>query len=204
MNKIHHVFYINLEKRTDRREQIEKEILDYGLNSITERYDAIHTPHSGIVGCGYSHLNVLKIAREREYENVLILEDDFQFTVSKETMENMFSTLYEKYPHFDVCMISYVLQQSVEIPNCDFLKRVLNGQTASGYIVNKHYYNTLIELYDWAIPLLEKTGEHWKYANDQVWKLLQRKNNWVCFTKKMGIQRDGYSDNKMCNVSYKE
>jgi hypothetical protein len=46
------IFYINLDKREDRKKEIEDELTKYEL--VGERYSAIYTPHSGIVGCGYS------------------------------------------------------------------------------------------------------------------------------------------------------
>jgi len=57
------------------------------------------------------------------------------------------------------------------------------------------FYQKIIDLYEWAIPLLDKTGEHWKYANDQVWKKIQPTSNWYCLYPRVGKQRDGYSDN---------
>jgi hypothetical protein len=59
----------------------------------------------------------------------------------------------------------------------------------------------LIELYEWAIPLLEQTNEHWRYANDLVWKQFQPHDKWYYTTRKLGKQRDGYSDNKMCYMT---
>lgn len=200
-SNIDKIFYINLNKRTDRREEVEKELTDYGLMDKSERYEAIYTPHSGIVGCGYSHLNVLKLAKERNYKNVLILEDDFMFIVSKEEFEESLQSFFETTPNFDVCMISYIVQKGEEIPNNTIIGKVIDGQTASGYIVSNHYFDVLIELYEWAIPLLDQTNEHWNYANDHVWKRLQPKDNWYYMLKRIGKQRDGYSDNKMCVVT---
>ena len=191
------IFYINLDKRADRREEIEKELSDYGLDA--ERYAGIYTPHSGIVGCGYSHLNVLKLAKERGYKNVLILEDDIQFVVSKEEFEESLRTFFESNVDYDVCLISYIIQKSEE-SSYPFLRKIIDGQTASGYIVNSHYFDVLIELYEWAIPLLDRTNEHWIYANDLVWKRLQPEGKWYYFIKKLGKQRSSYSDNKMCYV----
>ena len=192
------IVYINLDKRTDRREEIETELKKFDIEA--ERYSAIYTPHSGIVGCGYSHLNVLKLAKERGYKNVLILEDDFEFVVSKEEFEQSIATFFETTPTFDVCMISYIVQKGEEIPGNTHIGKVLNGQTTSGYIVNAHYFDVLINLYTWAMPLLESTNEHWNYANDHVWKRIQPKDNWVYLLKKLGKQRDSFSDNKMCFV----
>lgn len=195
------IFYINLNKRSDRKDEIENELTQYDLLDKSERYEAIYTPHSGIVGCGYSHLNVLKLAKERNYQNVLILEDDFTFVVSKDEVEESLSAFFDSIPDYDVCMISYIVQKSQPIPNNTLVGKVLDGQTASGYIVNNKYLDSLIQLYEWAIPLLEKTNEHWNYANDHVWKKLQSKDNWYYLLKRLGKQRDGYSDNKMAIVT---
>jgi len=192
------IFYINLDKREDRKKEIEDELTKYEL--VGERYSAIYTPHSGIVGCGYSHLNVLKLAKERGYKNVLILEDDFEFVVSKEELEESLTSFFENTPKYDVCLLSYIVQKSEEIPGNTLIRKIINGQTASGYIVNAHYLDVLIELYEWAIPALERTNEHWNYANDHVWKRLQPNANWFYFIKRLGKQRDSYSDNKMCYV----
>lgn len=197
-NYIDKIFYINLDKRIDRREEIENELKQKGLEG--ERYSAMYTPHSGIVGCGYSHLNVLKLAKERGYKNVLILEDDFEFVVSKEIMEDSLRTFFESPIEYDVCMISYIVQKGTEVPEYPFVRKILDGQTASGYIVNHHYLDVLIKLYEWAIPLLERTNEHWNYANDLVWKRLQPEGNWYYFTERLGRQRTSYSDNKECMV----
>jgi glycosyl transferase family 25 len=191
------IFYINLDKRTDRRNEIEEELLRFGLEG--ERYSAIYTPESGIVGCGYSHLNVLKLARDRGYNNVLILEDDFQFIVSKEEFEEEMTRFFKCKKHYDVLMLSYIVQETAET-EFPFLGKVLNGQTASGYLINKHYINILIELYEWAIPLLQQTNHHWLYANDHVWKRLQPPHHWFYLKKRIGKQRESYSDNKMCYV----
>jgi glycosyl transferase family 25 len=198
MQYISKIFYINLDKRTDRRQEIETELNRMGLEA--ERYAAIHTPHSGIVGCGYSHLNVLKKARDLNLENVLILEDDFMFLVDRETFDKEINQFFESElgKDFDVLMISYIVQKSRDVEGYTNVKKVIDGQTASGYIVNKRYYNTIIDLYDWAIPLLEQTNEHWNYANDHVWKRLQPVDDWYFTTLRIGRQRCGYSDNKMC------
>lgn len=190
---IDRIFYINLDKRTDRKDEMEAELKRMDLSA--ERFCAIeHPPPNGIVGCGKSHLQVLKIARERGYKNVLILEDDFVFIVTKEEFEASLSQLFDTNTDFDVCFISYNLleEQESKIP---FLKRAKFSNTASGYIVNSNYYDKFIELYEWSVPLLESTGQHWIYANDQVWRDLQEKDKWYCIIPRLGIQSDGFSDN---------
>jgi glycosyl transferase family 25 len=199
------VFYINLEYRTDRKKEIEDELNNSNISY--ERFNAILTPDFGIVGCTKSHLEVLKIARAKKYKTILIVEDDFKFIVSKDIIEKniklLFDTRLDNSTHlnttnpidFDVCMLSYNLIKSESYNEAPFLTKVLEVQTASGYIVNESIYDKLIELYEYAIPLLESTKQHWIYANDQIWKRLQPNSKWYCFTERLGIQRPSYSDN---------
>ena len=201
-HNIDHIFYINLDKRTDRLSEIQNELSRMNLSG--ERFSAVYqSPPMGILGCGKSHLQVLQMAKERGYKNVLILEDDFIFITSKEIVEENIQKLFDQKPDFDVCFLAYNLDQGVseDMPDFPFLLRTVEATTASAYIVNQHYYDKLIELYEWAMPLLEETQYHWIYANDQVWKSFQRTDKWYGFTPKLGQQSDGFSDNTNSFVS---
>jgi glycosyl transferase family 25 len=200
-SKIDKVFYINLDRRSDRRDLIEMDLGKIGL--AAERFVGI--PYEpGIVGCGKSHLAVMKMAKERGYKNVLILEDDFTFLVSKEELDVALDKFFSNVKEYDVCMLS--CQNMVEVPTRPhpFLSRLVEANNASAYIINGDYLDKLIELYERALPLLERTGEHWNYANDQVWKILQRKDRWFCFNPRLGKQRSGYSDNAKAFMDYEK
>jgi GR25 family glycosyltransferase involved in LPS biosynthesis len=168
---------------------MEKQLEKFGLNA--ERFSAIEHKE-GCVGCILSHLNVLKIAKERKYSNILILEVDFLFLVSPEKFYENIKEL-EKYKDFDVCMISYNCNNYEDICDSIFI-RINFASTTSGYIVNSYYYDKLISLYEWALPLLEKTNIHWEDANDIVWKDLQKNDNWIGFKERQGKQMASYSD----------
>jgi hypothetical protein len=71
-------------------------------------------------------------------------------------------------------------------------------------MVNHKYYDTLIKLYEYAMPKLNETRQHWIYANDVIWTNLQKNDNWYLFTTRIGRQRDGYSDNSESFVKYIE
>jgi len=202
LSKIHQyidkVIYINLDKRTDRRLEFETQAELYGISY--ERFSAI--PHSfGIVGCTMSHRDIYQLAKKQGYRNILIFEDDFEFLVSPAEFETEIVQLFESNIEFDVCMLAYNLIAS-DTCQSPHLLRVFEAQTASAYIVNMHYYDILIQLYDSVIPLLESTRQHWIYANDQAWKALQGMNCWYCTKTRIGKQRDGFSDNAQEYVSY--
>jgi glycosyl transferase family 25 len=190
-HNIDHIFYINLAHRTDRRAEIENELNLFGLSY--ERFDAVSTPGCGSIGCSYSHLGALKLAKERGYKNVLIFEDDFRFTITKDEFEERIARLFDSKIEFDVCMLGYKLLRGGD--TVGDLTRAYDAQNMSGYLVNQCIYDTLIGLYEWSSPLMKSTKQHWKYACDQAWKPLQSKHYWYCFTPKMGNQRPSYSDN---------
>ena len=199
MDKIDHFIYINLDKRTDRKTHMEEEFEKLGIppEKIT-RFPAFYNPLNGL-GCMKSHLEALKLAREKGYKNTWIFEDDFTFTVSLKEVEDNLRQLFMKSPKADVALASYIHKQPpfpalylTLFPN---IYRVVESQTASSYIVFQHYYDKLIDLFEDAYVQLELTGEHWRYANDQVWKLLQVKDVWYCFMPSLGKQRADARDN---------
>lgn len=200
-SNIDRIFYINMDKRGDRRELIEKELEKYDLMHIAERFVGIPF-EPGIVGCGKSHLAVMKLAKERGYKNVLILEDDFTFLVDKNTLEEKLCTFFEEVNRFDVCMFCCNVVRQNDCIEYPYLKRLVEASNASAYLINGHYLDTLIALYEEALPLLEQTGQHWIYANDQVWKRLQLNDIWYCFSPRLGKQLSGYSDNAQRFMDY--
>jgi GR25 family glycosyltransferase involved in LPS biosynthesis len=179
------VFYINLDHRTDRKKEIECE-----LNKLDLPFERIPGTRTspGIIGCGYSHLAALKEARARGYSNVLIFEDDFQLLVDKEAFWTFMTDVMQELPSYDVIMLAYNLQRSEETIS-NLVWKVLEAQTASAYIVHSKFYDSLINLLEEAMPLLTSTGQHWIYANDQVWKRLQPSSEWYATKLRIGKQR---------------
>lgn len=203
MENIEHIFYINLDKREDRRKEIEIELKRMELDA--ERFSGIYyPPPKGIVGCTKSHLSVILLAKERKYKNVLILEDDLVFLKTRKELDEKISILFKKKADFDVCFLAYHLHKGEVDKENPFLIKAEYAATASAYIINEHYYDKLIDLYVDCIPKLDQTMEHWNYANDQAWKVLQEKDNWYCFTDRLGRQRDGFSDNANKQLTYQK
>lgn len=77
-------YYINLDRRTDRREQFESEMSKYGLMNFFERIsaeDSINEPDPikkhGY--CGFTYHKLFKKIYDEGLENVVIFEDDAYF-----------------------------------------------------------------------------------------------------------------------------
>ena len=190
------IFYINLDERTDRRIQMEQELHKMGIKA--ERFPAIKHEF-GIVGCGQSHLAVLKLARDRGLKNVLVFEDDFEFLVSPEEFWKQINTFFAAKIDYDVVFLGYNMFSSENYNN--FLYKVLDSQTASAYIVNAKYYDTLIYLWERCVGLQAITRE-WDLAHDMQWKILQPRDNYFAFKVRLGKQRGSYSDIQQQFVEY--
>ena len=185
-----HAIYINLDRRPDRRAEIEAELSRTSL--VYERFTAVDRPDNPPIGCTQSHLGALKLAREKGYESVILFEDDFQFLVDPTVFEGILASLPDLY---DVVMLDYYIIHSE--PYNENFNRILEAQSAGGYIVHSRMYDRLIETYEEAVALFEANPHcHWLYINDQYWKRLQPVSHWYSTRIQTGRQRPGYSDLK--------
>jgi hypothetical protein len=76
-------YCINLIEREDRYLAVRTELERVGLLDETEFYRASRSKISGAVGCYTSHVNVLRAARARGLDYVLVLEDDLYFDTER-------------------------------------------------------------------------------------------------------------------------
>jgi glycosyl transferase family 25 len=199
MENIDRIFVINLDKRDDRLKEFQEEYKKYDLDSTKyERFSAIYKPSIPAVGCTLSHAEVIKIAKNRGYKNIIIFEDDFMFTVDKDYFYNKLKEFFDMNINFGVLMLEYCTFDKIDIN--ELVSYTTTASGAAGYIVNHTMYDDLINCLSFGAEMLEKTGEHWNYINDQVWKRLQGER-WLVFNKRIGQQRPSFSDLKNSFVS---
>lgn len=207
MENIDKVFYINLDHRKDRRQQFTDEINKIFMGTVLEerieRFPAIK--HSiGLVGCGMSHLKIVKDAKEKGYKYIIIFEDDFQFLISQEqfiqNINNLFNYKNDN-PTWDFKVVMLGYNTLNQTPFNDFLNITTEAQTASGYIVNSTHYDELIHCWEEGLNNFITTGMHWLYACDQCWKKIQNEK-WYIFKQRIGLQRPSYSDCSNTFVNY--
>jgi GR25 family glycosyltransferase involved in LPS biosynthesis len=181
------MIYINLDRRTDRKQEFESEVKKLGIE--VERFSAIERSPGGI-GCCTSHLELLKRARYEGLPEVLLFEDDFECLVSKEEFENVLKSLPSDY---DVVMLAYNLIRGE--PYNDQFGKVVEAQTTSGYIVHSKFYDTLIKTWETGLENYEANPSvHWLYILDQTWKPLQLTHNFYYTIPRVGRQRPSWSD----------
>jgi len=175
------VLYINLEKRKDRKEHIEKQFEDF---HNVERVDAIDTNDenkSGYFGCVLSHIKCLELARDRNYDEVIICEDDFEFVKN----DFIYPTI-----DFDVFMLEVLIK---EVEQYEDYYRIFQGEHLGCYLVKKHYYQTLIDCFKESYELLQKEFKRDYYLDVYVQKL-QIDDIFITTKDAIGRQMEDYSD----------
>jgi hypothetical protein len=187
---IKNIFYINLDRRIDRKKHLETQV--NLLNWTARRFPAILQPF-GSLGCSLSHLALLKYARRNNLDHILILEDDVTFLNPSLFLDSL-NKFLKTHTNFDVLLLAGNNLGHYEIID-DCCVKVSKCLTTTAYLVKNHYYDTLIKNYEIGINLLQlhpkKTGI---YAIDQFWRHLQQIHNWFLLTPLSVVQRPDVSD----------
>ncbi len=132
----------------------------------------------------------------------MVVEDDIEFMNPDETNRKL-NNIINSSQKWDVILLSCgyhsdlnkkINKDSVKVDGC--------SQT-TGYIIKKEYYDTLINQWEEGLKMLIKTGEG-RYACDQYWNILQKKNNFILINPVKVYQRLSHSDLVGSALSYKD
>lgn len=207
-----YIFYINLSKRTDRKKKIEiqlnkfKKYKKYNFN--IQRINAIKDNFHGGIGCAKSHIKTLLLAKKLNLESVIIAEDDI--VINNNLIFNTFEIINKmKKINYDVLILSgHGDKETYE--NENDISRAVGIQTTCLYLVKKHYFDKLINVFQESADNMEKLKnknkdiEYNTWAIDQNWKKLQKKDNWYILNNLLAYQNSDFSDieNSLVDYSY--
>lgn len=182
------LIYINLDRRMDRRQEMEAELqrVKFPPNKI-KRLSAISHEY-GPFGCNLSHATALRQAYYDGWKTVLILEDDFNFN---EGLDDIARFCGSKIP-WDAVLLTYSFEQVV--PFNELVSRLVTCSNAGAYLVKREIMMPLSGCIEEAAYRLKEKHEHWLYTNDVVWKQFMIGGRWFAFNRKLGYQRMSYSD----------
>jgi GR25 family glycosyltransferase involved in LPS biosynthesis len=179
---------------------VENELKKIGI--CGSRFNAIRL-ENGALGCSMSHLKCIQHAKENNLSHVLICEDDIQF-LDPELFKKQLNGFLKNHPDdWDVVLLAGNNMPPYEEVG-DYCVKISRCQTTTGYMVNGHYFDTLIENIKTGIQLLMREPQnHRMYAVDKYWFQLQQKDNWYLITPLTVIQKQNYSDieNRVTNYS---
>ena len=202
------VLYINLEKRTDRREALLKELdrMDFPAE-LVHRINATEDKRCGHLGCVDSHLRAIAYALDKGFKRVLILEDDFQFVLAKERILYMLQTfLAAQENRWDVLMFANGHLEYEDKTELGFIRRLKYCTTAAGYLVNGAAYLRKLqanfresrqklakEVAEKIQTLKMKRIYESSLALDQYWSTLQAQDRFYTFDPVIGKQSGSIS-----------
>jgi glycosyl transferase family 25 len=195
---IKNIFYINLDKRSDRKAHFENQMKM--LRWQAHRFPAIEH-QNGAIGCSMSHLKLLEYAKEQNLDHILIMEDDITFLNPMLFIQNL-NKFFSSEIDFDVLLIAgnnmgvfnVINENSVQVTHC---------QTTTGYLVKSNYFDTLIDNFRVGIQLLcQNINLRDIYAIDQYWSKLQQKDKWLLLTPLTVTQKPDYSDIEKRVINY--
>jgi glycosyl transferase family 25 len=190
ISDIKHAFYINLSSRPDRKQHVENQLKKIGL--IAERFNAIKMTN-GAIGCSMSHLKIIETAKANDWDHILIVEDDILFT-NPTLFVKQFNKFLSNHKSFDVVLIAGNNVPPFKVID-DTCVKVTKCQTTTGYLVQKHYYDVLINNYKTGIlNLMKNPDKPIMFAIDKYWFNLQQIHNWYLITPLTVTQREDYSD----------
>jgi glycosyl transferase family 25 len=214
--------YINLDHRTDRNASIIKEMARMKIPVTKfQRLSAVRNDR-GAIGCTFSHIKCLQLAIEKKWKNIAILEDDFIFIDSAEKVEEgvryFFEKVVPKVPDWTVVNLSRGASQQMEYVDAETFKPMGTNSSsgtpdsllykanaissASCYIVNHTFFQTLLNNFREGLVGLMKTYDKPTYACDMYWFPLQKNTNWYIFNPSLGYQYESYSDIEQRVVDY--
>ena len=194
-------YYINLQKRRDRKYHILNQLNKIGINKndIT-RINAV-PKKNGHFGCALSHLKTLEKIYQDGVEYGVVLEDDFTWKFSSEiTLKVLNQVMKDK--DWQVCLLACNGKTERKSRYCS---SVISCQTTSGYIIHRNYIPILKKHWQWYIDnkiISDKRDKRLLLENekgsaiDQSWKILQRRDRdkWIITKPILGKQIESYSD----------
>lgn len=199
LNQIPRILIINAENEPERLNKLKKRLQDYQVD-LENTTRILYEPSKSIplMRCAKAYLTAFRHAQARNYDYVLIMEDDFDFSSDFKPSQITFliNDFIRQVPKKDWDVV-FLVQRGASTKPTDypFLDKVIRSLTGGAFLVNKSYYTTLIQIAKRSLKGLKETSDK-KYAIDEVWKSYQMKDNWFVFNPNLGT-----SGEQLCRLT---
>lgn len=177
-----HIYVINLARRTDRWQHVQRECDKHALQVI--RFEGIDLKNDGNTGCTESHGALLHHIVAQGYERTLILEDDFEFRF--DDTQEQFSRMVDQLPadwfmfylggHYGSDPVQFVAENVI---------RIRHMKTTSSYAVTLEAAKTMA-------PFIKGIG-----PIDELYLQWHLSQPCYCFEPRLAVQYTSFSDLQM-------
>jgi GR25 family glycosyltransferase involved in LPS biosynthesis len=153
-------FYINLDHRKDKNDVMVNQLKDLGLDGFVERFSAVaafdtidyrvtdnHKMFLLGQATSQSHKNIIQIAKDRGYKNVLVLEDDAVFYKNDVAISIIEKSLDElsKIEEWDVFFLGANLHDKELNLQSDHLIKCDCCISSHAYILNERCFDKVLD-----------------------------------------------------------
>lgn len=184
-----HKFCINLDRRTERWEQMRAKFASCGIEDV-RRFAAVDGQQTtvpanwsdspGAYGCLRSHLEIIEEARKLGAPNVLIFEDDAALDPQ---IQQKFKTYFQQVPS-DWDMLHFgANHMAAPLPVSENVLRITSANSTFAYALNHSVFDSFIELNRKALTAVDLNN-----------RTLQTDHACYCFTPHLAWVEDVSSD----------
>ncbi len=196
-NIFNNVFLINLKNRPDKlndstillnKYNIKFNVFvgingnSYNHNNISKKYhQKLLRLNPGVLGCLLSHINIIQYAKENNLENILIFEDDIDF--SENFLEILNCAIKDLPKDWDMFYLggNPKIGQNTKISNHIYKSTAINA--THSYMINHTIYDLILN------------ANEYDYAIDTLYHMKIHKNvNTYIINPTITCQRSGISD----------
>jgi GR25 family glycosyltransferase involved in LPS biosynthesis len=211
-DKFDKIFYINLDNREDRKNNIEYQLnklkvkaeripgiiitseqaLEYNNNKELDEHSIKLAPAR--IGCSLSHIEAIKKAKEEKADNVLIFEDDaFILEENLQAVKEALKEL-EYLPRWDMLFLgANVLSPIYQIS--PHIGKLTGAYCAHAYAINSHFYDHLLEF----------NFKHFRVIDEYIFNEMRNpKHNIYTILPISAIQYSSFSTIEGKEVCYKD
>ena len=206
LNSFDIVYYINLDRRTERNQQIKNELNKTNIEpSKINRISANDVPKCGALGCTLSHIDALTrfLNTDETIQTCALFEDDFGFVQPQPQINSMVDTfLVDFKDKWDVLLLSlnFIYGEKTDHP---YAVRVYKSFTTAGYVITKQFAPQLLKNFKESAALLQKEGKYVPtLCLDNYMNRLQQATRWFTLSPRVGLQLASYSDIENRYVNY--
>jgi len=213
-------FYINLDKRTDRKEKIEFQLDEFKFSGV-ERFSAFNEYDANTLNCKRSHLMLMKKLLDSNFETLLVLEDDCKFLdILKSEGEKIFNdinntdwdlfwlgcrnrkeTIKYKNNCYQVSSVSYAQSYLIKRNMCEF---IINNFYDDNFHRQPVTPDELLTLSPYGVDVVLNPEKYSFYNLEQPLNSLSVNFKHLCYKQPLTTQYVSYSDLWKSEVNYEE
>lgn len=186
------IFCINLDRRKDRWEETVTELKKWGILDGVNRISAVDGNkiqnnsfpiNNGELGLLETHLKLIRYAKEKKYKNILLIEDDVEFTEEINNLEEYFNQLPENWD-----MLWFGANHNKHVGNQ--INLINDKIIKCNYAYATHCIAINNSVYDLLIDFLSKKQK----PVDVYYSDIQNTKNCYSFHPSIALQRPCFSD----------